>query len=156
MPTLTLTQNNFDATVISNHIVLVDWFAPWCGPSRSFMPVFEASAELHPEVVHGTVDGDAEPSLIALAKVEAYPTVMAFREGMLVHAQAGSLAAGELEDLVQQVLWLDMDQFRFEMKRLSTAHEEPIQEANEPTIAAPHRRLAGHAVATDRYGWPGL
>ncbi|MGW5380771.1 thioredoxin family protein [Nocardia sp. NPDC003999] len=150
MPTITLTQDNFDSVVTSHPIVLVDWWAGWCGPCQYFAPVYEASSQRHPQIVHGKVDTEAEVALTAAAQVTQYPTVMAFRDGLLVYSAAGALASDALEDLVQQILWLDMDQFRRELAQQSDTR----QLAATGGAATAHR--AGLAPTAPRYGWPGL
>jgi thioredoxin 1 len=110
--TQTLTQQNFDEIVTGNDIVLVDFWASWCGPCRQFAPTFEASSEQHPDVVHGKVDTEAEQAIAAAANIRSIPTIMAFREGVLVFNQAGALPPAALEDLVAQVKALDMDEVR--------------------------------------------
>jgi thioredoxin 1 len=112
MPTQTLTQQNFDEVIGGNDVVLVDFWASWCGPCRSFAPTFEASSEQHPDVVHAKVDTEAEQGIAAAANIRSIPTIMAFREGVLVFSQPGALPPAALEDLVTQVKALDMDEVR--------------------------------------------
>jgi thioredoxin 1 len=103
-----LTQETFEETVTGNDIVLVDWWATWCGPCRAFAPVFEAAAEQHPDIVFGKVDTEAEQSLAGAAGIMSIPTLMAFRENVLVFSQPGALPAAALEDVIAQVRALDM------------------------------------------------
>lgn len=108
MATQTLTQQNFDEIVTGNDIVLVDFWASWCGPCRQFAPTFEASSEQHPDVVHGKVDTEAEQAIAAAANIRSIPTIMAFREGVLVYSQPGALPAPALADLITRIKALDM------------------------------------------------
>ncbi len=112
MATTQLTEQTFEEVVTSNDIVLVDFWAAWCGPCRMFAPVFEASSEEHPDIVHGKVDTEAEQGLAAAAGISSIPTLMAFREGILVFAQPGALPKESLEKVVEAVKGLDMDDVR--------------------------------------------
>ena len=108
MTTKNLTMADFESTIVGNDIVLVDFWASWCGPCRSFAPVFEKSSQAHPEIVHAKVDTEAEQQLAAMANIRSIPTIMAFREGVLVYSQPGALPAPALEDLITRIEDLDM------------------------------------------------
>jgi thioredoxin reductase (NADPH) len=107
--TLDLTADQFNATIEGNDIVLVDFWASWCGPCRQFAPTFQASSEKHPDVVYAKVDTEAEQELAAAAQIRSIPTLMAFKKGKLVFNQPGALPAASLEDLVQQIKDFDVD-----------------------------------------------
>jgi thioredoxin len=113
--TIDLTQSTFESTVTGNDIVLVDWWASWCGPCRSFAPVFEKAAATHDDIVFGKVDTEAEQALAGMAGIRSIPTLMVFREGVLVFSQPGALPAAALEDLITQVQALDMDEVHREL-----------------------------------------
>jgi thioredoxin reductase (NADPH) len=104
-----ITAEQFNDIINDNEIVLVDFWASWCGPCRAFAPTFAASSEQHPEVVHAKVDTEAEAALAAAAEIRSIPTLMAFKKGKLVFNQAGALPPAALEDLVQQVKSFDID-----------------------------------------------
>ena len=111
MTTTSLKESDFERTV-SEGIVFVDFWAAWCGPCRNFSPVFEAASEQHPDIVFGKVDTEAEQQLAATAAVTSIPTLMAFRDGILVYREAGALPAKSFEELIQSVRNLDMDDVR--------------------------------------------
>ncbi|MEN3224221.1 thioredoxin [Mycolicibacterium porcinum] len=112
MTTRNIGYADFESTIRDNDIVLVDFWASWCGPCRAFAPIFERSAASHPEIVHAKVDTEQENELAALMDVRSIPTIAAFREGVLVFSQPGVLPPAALEDLISQVAALDMDQVR--------------------------------------------
>jgi thioredoxin 1 len=109
MATRTLTAANFEQTVMNNDIVLVDWWASWCGPCRMFAPTFEKASEANPDIVFGKVDTEAEQELAGAANIRSIPTLMAFRQGALVFAQPGALPAAALDQVIAAVRDLDMD-----------------------------------------------
>jgi len=127
MTTQALTAATFEQTVLENDIVLVDWWAAWCGPCVMFAPVFEAASVAHPDIVCAKVDTEAEQSLAASAQITSIPTLMAFREGILVFSQPGALPAASLEQVIAGIRALDMDDVRSKIAENST---EPAPAGN--------------------------
>lgn len=115
MATVELTAADFEKTIEDNDIVLVDFWAAWCGPCRMFAPVFEEASEAHPDIVFGKVDTEAERELASAAQIMSIPTLMVFREGILVYAQPGALPAPALTELIGAVKAADMDAVRAEL-----------------------------------------
>jgi len=109
MATRDLTAQDFNDTISGNDIVLVDFWASWCGPCRAFAPTFTASSEKHPDIVFGKVDTEAQEQLAAAAEIRAIPTLMAFKKGHLVFNQAGALPPAALEDLIAQIRGFDVE-----------------------------------------------
>jgi thioredoxin len=110
MPTTEITKDTFNDTINNNNIVLVDWWAEWCGPCRSFAPVFNEASEKHTDIVFGKIDTETQPELAAMARITSIPTLMVFREGILIFSQAGALPTSSLEELIGKVRDLDMEQ----------------------------------------------
>lgn len=117
MASVELTAENFDSTIMGNDIVIVDFWAEWCGPCKMFAPTFEAISEKHPEIVFGKVDTEAEQSLAAAAGIQSIPTLMIFRDSILLFSQPGALPPSALEDLVGQVKALDMTEVHAEIAK---------------------------------------
>jgi thioredoxin 1 len=112
MATIDITKTTFDDTITENGIVLVDFWAGWCGPCRMFAPTFTAASENHPDIVFAKVDTEAEQELAAAAGIRSIPTLMAFRDKILVFSQPGALSSSSLDELISGIRDLDMDGVR--------------------------------------------
>jgi thioredoxin 1 len=112
MATIELTGENFETSVEENDVLFVDFWASWCGPCRQFAPTYEAASEAHPDLAFGSVNTEEQHALAAAAQVSSIPTLMVFREGILVFSQAGALPPPALDQLITAVRDLDMDDVR--------------------------------------------
>jgi len=117
MPTTEITAENFQQALEADGILLLDFWAEWCGPCRSFAPVFEMVSGNHPDIVFGKVDIEKEQDIAAAYKIRSVPTLMLFRDRVLMFSQSGALSAAQLEDLVAKAKALDMDEVREEIRK---------------------------------------
>lgn len=123
MSTVEITKDNFEETITKNSIVLLDFWASWCGPCRQFGPIFEEASEENADIVFGKIDTDAQQELAGGAQITSIPTLMAFRDGIAIFKQAGALPAPALKDLIKQIKELDMDQVRAD---IAAADGDPV------------------------------
>ena len=121
MSTVALTEETFEDAVTRQGITLVDWWASWCGPCRMFAPIFQAASDKHQDITFAKIDTDDQQGLAGAARISSIPTLMAFRDGILVFSQPGALPAVALEQVIQAVRDLDMDDVRDQIARQETA-----------------------------------
>ncbi len=138
MATLKLGKDNFAEAIRSNEIVLVDFWAAWCGPCRYFAPIFEAASEEHPEIVFAKVDTEAEQELAAAFGIMSIPTLMVFRDQVVLYARPGALPAPALKDLILQVKALDMGEVRRQLEEQDRAVPAPSQSLSSAGRPARH------------------
>lgn len=115
MATVELTEDSFNSTIENSPFVIIDFWAPWCGPCRNFAPVFEAASEKHPDIVFAKVNTEEEQGIAAAFGIRSIPTLMVFRDQIVLYGQPGALPAGQLDQLIEQAKALDMDKVRAEV-----------------------------------------
>ncbi|HEX8699550.1 MAG TPA: thioredoxin [Myxococcaceae bacterium] len=125
MATVEISKDNFKDTVGKQGIVMLDWWASWCGPCRAFAPIYEQVSGKHTDITFGKIDTDAQPELSGAFEIRSIPTLMIFRDGILLFEQAGALPAAALEELISKVRALDMDDVRKQVAAQREAAEPP-------------------------------
>lgn len=148
--TTDLTEDTFAQTLKDNDVVLIDYWASWCGPCRQFAPIYDQVAAEYPDVLFGKVDTEAEQGIAAAAQITSIPTLMAFRQGILVFEQSGVMPARTLRELVDQVKGLDMDAVRAEIEKARNAPAEPALDPSDPaSIPRPGQAPQGGVPGVD-------
>ncbi|MFY0567933.1 thioredoxin [Archangium lansingense] len=128
MATIEMGKGNFKDVVSKEGIVILDWWATWCGPCRGFAPIFEQASDKHSDITFGKIDTDKEQELAGAFSIRSIPTLMVFRDGIMLFEQAGALPAAVLEDLIRQVRALDMNEIRQRLVDVQ-AHQQATEEA---------------------------
>ncbi|MGB5439632.1 MAG: thioredoxin [Gammaproteobacteria bacterium] len=124
MAIINLTKDTFEAAITGNEMILLDFWAPWCGPCRQFAPVFESLSETHPDIVFAKVNTEEEQELAGLFQIRSIPTLMVFRQQIIVFSQPGAMAPAGLESVLEKVAELDMDEVRSQIAEQEKAQED--------------------------------
>ncbi len=133
MATVALTAENFNQYVEKDGVLVIDWWAPWCGPCRTFGPIYDKASEKHADVTFGKVNTEEQPELAGTFQIQAIPTLMVFRDQLLVFARPGAIPAAALDEIIGQVRALDMDDVRKKMAEEEKAEElEQTADGEEP------------------------
>ncbi|HSJ85537.1 MAG TPA: thioredoxin [Acidimicrobiia bacterium] len=144
MATVALTKENFDQTIQDNETVFIDFWAEWCGPCRSFAPTYESTSEKYPDIVFGKVDTEDQPELAGAFGIRSIPTLMVFRDQIVLYAQPGAIPGNMLESLITQVNELDMEQVRAQIAAQEQEHD-PSDDGDHDHSAHAHEGDHEHA-----------
>lgn len=144
MATIELTADNLEQAIQASDTLFIDFWASWCGPCRMFAPVFEAASEKHEGVVFGKLDTEANAEIAAVLEIQAIPTLMAFREGILVYREAGALNAAGFDQLIEKVVALDPDDLRRQLAEGRASAERAAEESATQAPASEEDTAAGN------------